>query len=91
MLFFAQGKFMTLDQTFIDQNFQHGLSKLESCLLSSQLEELCDCRGPADLSAYKLNTEKLYVWLGQKVASFFLPFLCVISVILLFQGCQKLI
>ena len=69
---------MTLDQTFIDQNFQHGLSMLESCLLSSQLEELCDRRGPADLSAYKLNTEKLCVWLGEKVASFVYPFYMVL-------------
>lgn len=62
-----QGKFMTLDQIFIDHDFQHGLSRLESCLSCSELEELCDRRGPPDLCAYKLNTEKLFHWLAQKV------------------------
>lgn len=62
-----KGKYMTLDQTFIDDNYQHGLARLESCLSCSQLERLCDRKGPADLSAFKLNTEKLITWLSQKV------------------------
>ena len=58
---------MTLDQTFVDQEFHSGVSQLESCLSCSQLEELCDRKGPVDLSAYKLSTEKLLGWLAQKV------------------------
>ena len=59
---------MTLEQILIDKEYQSGLSLLENDLPISGLHDICDCKGPDDLRAYKLDQEKFLSWLSQKVS-----------------------
>eukprot|EP00795_Rhopilema_esculentum_P016313 gene16313-7701_t len=61
------GKFMPMEQIFVAKDFQAGLQLLENCITKSELETICEIKGSLDLSAYKLDTDKLVTWLKTKV------------------------
>ena len=66
---FSQGKFMPMEQIFVAKDFQAGLQLLENCITKSELETISEVKGSLDLSAYKLNTDKVVTWLKTKVFS----------------------
>lgn len=59
------GKFMTLDQIVLDDNYPE-CNRLTSTAGLSELYQVADIRGEEDLQAYKYNKEKTLSWLKLK-------------------------
>ena len=64
---------MPMEQIFVAKDFQAALQLLENCITKSELETICEVKGSLDLSAYKLNTDKVVTWLKTKVFSNYTP------------------
>ena len=61
---------MTLEQTLMNKKYQSGLTRLENCLSTSDLEKVCDCKKSDEFTAFRLDTEKVISWLTTKVKIF---------------------
>eukprot|EP00041_Stephanoeca_diplocostata_P014046 m.252143 g.252143 ORF g.252143 m.252143 type:complete len:322 (-) comp19556_c1_seq1:135-1100(-) len=60
--------FLTLDQ-ILDDGTYTAFSFLEACLaMVEELEHVCDVRGEGKYKGYKLNHERLILWLKEKVS-----------------------
>ena len=59
---------MTLEQILVGKNHA-ALSKLEGCLTSTNLINVCECKGGGDITAYKLCRDRTLSWLTLKVCS----------------------
>ncbi|XP_064615350.1 ribonuclease H2 subunit B-like isoform X2 [Liolophura sinensis] len=60
------GKYMTLDQIVVDENFSE-CRRLLSCSGLSELSNVADIKGDDDLKVFRYNKEKTLSWLKLKV------------------------
>lgn len=59
------GKFMTLDQMLVDEEYSN-CHRLQCCCLQDELENVSDTKGSDDLRAYRYNKDKTLSWLKLK-------------------------